>query len=282
MNMGKDTLMRNLCLWLSLSLTGCAGSLNPLYEKADDLLDPKDYLGVWSDNDKYTVRTTKSETPGQDRLVLLELLEDPRVGRIPPNRPVPPGNGAMLVAGLVKVGEHVFLDVTFAPEMLNVLAPDFAPTARMHLVQTHSFSKVRLKDDALILEALDLKKLVALLAKNPKLVAHKRIHQRQISRREISELDLMTPAWKEGAASPLTESSMATGSPSLLFTAEPAELRAFLGKHATADIWAKPRTFTRGDDADFDNRWRKLLERLQDAEKRRARDEVPPRELPMR
>jgi len=268
--------MRKLGLWLALSLAGCAGSLNPLYEKNDDLLDPKDYLGVWTDNGKYAVRTTKIEKQSQERLILLELLEDPRVGRIQANSPIPPGNGAVLVAGLVKVGEHVFLDLTFAPEMLNVLAADFAPTARMHLVQTHSFSKVRLKDNELILETLNLTKLVALLAKNPKLVAHKRIHQRQ-----ASQLVLMAPSWKEGDARQLTESSMATGSPSLLFTAESAELRTFLGKHATADIWEKSTTFARGNDGDFDDRWRKFLDRLKDAEKRRDKDKISPRTAPM-
>lgn len=266
--------MRKLMVWLSLSLTGCAGSLNPLYEKNDDLVDPKDYLGVWNDDGKYAVRTTRGENPGQERLVLLEVLEDPRVGRIAPERPTPPRNGAMLVAGLVKVGAHVFLDLTFAPEMLNVFAPDFAPTARMHLVQTHSFSKVQLKDDKLILETLSMKKVTALLAMNPKLVAHKRIQQRA-----DSQLSVMAPSWKDGHAGPLSDTNMATGTPSLLFIDEPANLRAFLGKHATADIWEKPITFTRGNDGDFEKRWQLCLDRLKDAEKRRAKDDVPQRKL---
>jgi hypothetical protein len=255
---------------LALFLGGCAGSLNPLYESAADLIDPTDYLGVWADGSKYMLRTMPIEKQAEQRILLIELLEDPRVGRIDPNHPTSPDNGAVLVGGLVKVGDQVFLSLTCTPEMLNVFAPDFAPTARMHFMQFHTFSKVRIKNDELTLQPFDVAKLSDLLAKNPKLVAHKRIQQDQ-----TSELFRMTPYWKDPEQGKKPETALATTGPSLLFTADAAELRQFLGKHATADIWAKEATFKRGANAAFEKRFQKVMDRFKDAEKRRQKDETP-------
>jgi hypothetical protein len=269
----KGPAMRKFLLLLLLPLCGCAGSLNPLYDSRDDLLDPKDYLGVWEEG-KYRLRAAPLDPEAKERLVEIDVLEDARMGHIRPDRATPPDTGAILIGGLVKVGDQVFLDLTFPPDMFNVLTPELAPTVRMHLVQTHSFSKLSRRKDELILQPLDMKKLGDFLDKNPKLIAHKRVMQRG-----DSEAFRLTPAWKDAVPKGKTELAMQTGGPSILFTAEAAELRQFLGKHANADIWAKEMTFNRGKQEDFDKRWQQLWDRLKDAEKRRGKDEIPPPKL---
>jgi hypothetical protein len=252
-------------LGLMLPLSGCAGSLHPLFETEKDLVEPKDFFGVW-DAGKWAFRATALDREKKDRLIKIDLLEDPAIGRITPTTPRLPDTAAMLEGGLVKVGDQVFVDITFQPEFLPLHAPDFALSIRMLIVPVHSFLKVDLKEDELTLHRLDLQKLDGLLAKNPKLIAHKKF-----------AADLDYPAWRTNDAN---ESMLNLHGPSLLLTAEPAELRTFLAKHTNAGIW-EAHKFRRGDEQEFEKRWQKVWDRLEEARNRRKKDEIPRGRLEM-
>jgi hypothetical protein len=246
-----------------LLLTGCAGSLNPLYESDEDIMDPKDFVGVW-DNGHMALRAEVH--PEDKRSLLIQTLQDPRMGRITPDMPRPPDVGAYLDGRLVKIGEQTFIDLMFQPDHLMLFAPDLPIWTRMLMVQVHSVMKVDRKKDEVILHQLDVQKLDALLAKNPKLVAHKKL--------------TADAAWRYPAGLKLDQGAVAFSQcgPSLLFTAEPAGLRRFFAKHVQADIWKQPETFKHGDEADFDKRWQNLESRLVAAQERREKETTTPRQ----
>jgi hypothetical protein len=268
--------MRAYWLLLVLPLAGCAGSLNPLYESNKDLLDPTDYLGVWkSDGGRRMVRAAlyEGQDTAQDRLVQLQLLEDSRFGRIDYRAPMPADTAALLIGGLVKIGADVYLDMTLSPAQLQGLAPELGITAIAHLVQLHSFIKISVEDKALHVQGLQVHALLQYLSKNPKAVAHKKIVQGK-----DGALIHLVPQWKEPANDLPPQTSPHVG-PSLLLTAEPAELRQFLAQHGQEKIWADGAYFTRADEKEFEKRWHKLAARLKETQDRRKMDEIPPRPI---
>ncbi len=243
--------LRGIVILASVLLSGCAASLHPLYESKDDLLDPTPLKGVWK-NERWMCRVETRNDEPKGSTFIVSLLEIPVAPHADGKSPIPPDAVAVLVGGLVKIGDQQYLDLAATPGLLQIPGVELAPSAVFLLMPAHVFFKVQHKKDRIVLIPLDREKLDKLLVRDPKAVAHTRIKSQ-----ELAELNGEYPL------------------PSPVLTAEPKQLREFLRKYGDADIWmdvkdATVLEFRRGEKEEFEKRFQHVAERLAAAKEDRT------------
>jgi len=132
----KGSIMKGNRILLSAILTvvlfGCIPSLNPLYTK-NDLITNDDLLGKWAENQSKEFWIFEKKDNTSYKLIHKEKHEQ-----------------STFVAHLVKVGDSLFLDL-FPEE------PDTDDALyKLHLFPVHTFSKVILRKNELILMMFNL------------------------------------------------------------------------------------------------------------------------------
>ncbi len=118
--------------------TACAPSLHPLYTDDDRVYDPA-LVGTWVDEDGNAYEVSEAEN-GAYEFTYFE-------------KSVP----AKFKARLVRLGEYLYVDVTaLEPPVENDLY-------KAHLLQLHTFSRIRVDGDVLYVSALDYGWLTTML-----------------------------------------------------------------------------------------------------------------------
>jgi hypothetical protein len=170
-----------IALVLFFLVTGCIPSINPIFEEKDLITDPA-LVGTWSTSESEDAETWTFETTDTKayRLTIRQGEES-----------------SLMIANLVAVGEHRFLDLSPASEAIE--STKLGAYYRCALVPAHLFPKVTLTNEQLTVQWMDEDWLGELLRKEPAILSH---------------------VWRKGKDD------------ALILTAQTAELRAFLLKHA--------------------------------------------------
>jgi hypothetical protein len=173
-------------LALTLFFVACVPSLQPLYT-AETTVFREELIGIWKEEPQKEDSWTF--TKGENNTYKLTIRED--------------NSSSILEAHLVKLGEHLFLDLYPASEPLE--NAKFGAFYRAALVPGHLIIKVKL-GEKLQLQLTEQERLSEFLKANPKALAH---------------------TFVEGDR--------------LVLTATTAELQAFFKKHAdTKTLWGDP------------------------------------------
>ena len=116
-----------------LLMSACVPSLNPLYTKADLVFEPA-LAGTWinEDDGHQTIWTVTKSGEGYE-MVDVEEDEDP----------------AKFDVHMVKLGDHSFLDLYPAKQEID------NGLYQLHIIRAHTFMKVTLGKDALVVTMLD-------------------------------------------------------------------------------------------------------------------------------
>jgi len=149
-------------LGIVLEMAGCVSSLNPLYTERDLLYDPS-LVGVWAESDD-AKETWAFEKAGEKGYKLVVTEQDGKTGEFK--------------AHLLKLGNTLFLDLFPEADALSGTNRNFF--YQDHWLPTHTFAKVFQVEPELKMAILDPTWLKEHLEKDPKAIAHTKVHEHKI------------------------------------------------------------------------------------------------------
>lgn len=150
-----------LALAVSLMLTGCVPSLNPLYTEKDLVFDPA-LVGVWAEQDD-SPETWAFEKTGEKEYKLVYTES---------------GKAGEFQVHLLKLGNTLYLD--FFPESDGLKDSKRNDFYLSHFVPGHMFAKVTQIEPSLRMALVNPEWLKKLLEKNPKAIDHQPIGEDRI------------------------------------------------------------------------------------------------------
>jgi len=140
-------------LGIAVLLAGCVSSLHPLYTEKDLVFD-KALTGTWQGTTEGSEGETWVFKQAKNKVYDLTITCD--------------GEPAEFEARLVRLGGATFMD-TYPRNLGKKLKNDYLQT---HVIPSHNFARVKVREDVLLVEMLSPAWLDELLDKNDDAIAH--------------------------------------------------------------------------------------------------------------
>jgi hypothetical protein len=161
--------MRTTALALILALT-CGGclvmSLHPFFSDTNAVYD-KSLVGTWVNSSDESVLTFEQSGPAAYHATFLRKeITSPDGGKKEPGQP------GEFEAHIGRINGLLFLDLYPDKNSWDRLKNE---ALAVHLAPTHTISRITITDDVLTVSGLDHDWLKALVAKNPKVIAHEEV-----------------------------------------------------------------------------------------------------------
>ena len=156
-------------LGIAVLLAGCVPSLHPLYTENDLVLESK-LVGTWQGTTEGSEGETWVFKQAKEKVYDLTITCD--------------GEPAEFEARLVRLGGAVFMD-TYPKNLVKKFKNDYLQT---HLIPSHNFARVEVREDVLLVEMLNPAWLEELLDKDDTAIAHDSVEDETVLTASTADL----------------------------------------------------------------------------------------------